>query len=123
MTDPAPGTATLRTAIAASAFCSATAGLYAGASIEPAPIVSIFVVYAPIVTVILWLHQDARRRRIAEVLDFGFFLLLFWPFVIPWYAFKSRGRGGWKLLVGLIALALAPSLTIWMVSWAVARQA
>jgi hypothetical protein len=122
MTDPPTGTTTMGTAIAAAVFCSATGAIYVAASIQPAPIVWLFVSYAPLVTVILWLHQDARRRKIAEVLDFGFLLLVFWPMVIPWYAFKSRGRRGWRLLLGLIALIMAPHLTAWIVGQTLNRQ-
>jgi hypothetical protein len=43
--------------------------------------------------------------------------MLFWPVVIPWYPFASRDRGGWKLLLGLIALMAAAPLTVMMVSW------
>jgi hypothetical protein len=68
-------------------------------------------------TVILWVCEDARRRGIGAVHDFGFFLMLFWPVVIPWYAFASRGRGGWKLLLGLIALIGSAPLTIAILAW------
>jgi hypothetical protein len=41
---------------------------------------------------------------LADVHDWGFFVWLLWPIVIPWYAFKSRGRAGWRLLVAMILL-------------------
>jgi hypothetical protein len=43
--------------------------------------------------------------------------MVFWPFAIPWYAFASRGRGGWKLLLGLMALLGAPIVTIAILAW------
>jgi hypothetical protein len=31
--------------------------------------------------------------------------------VIPWYAFKTHGRSGWRLATGLFGLIGAPSIT------------
>jgi hypothetical protein len=112
----------LRLAAIAAAFCSVTTALYANAGVEPAPIVESFLSGGPTMMVVLWLSQDARRRRIAAVTDLGFFLMLFWPCVIPWYAFKSRGGAGWKLLLGLLAIILASPLTGLILYWWRANQ-
>ena len=81
------------------------------ANAEPAPIVEWFLTAAPALMAILWVYQDAQRRRIAQVTDLGFFLIFFWPVAIPWYAFKSRGLAGWRLGLGLLALICAAPLT------------
>jgi hypothetical protein len=104
-------------AIATAAVCSVASALYVLGRVEPAPVVAWALTAGPLMSVIVWLHQDARRRGIGDVQDFGFFLMLFWPFVIPWYAFASRGRAGWKLRIGLIALIAAVPLTVGIVSW------
>jgi hypothetical protein len=122
MTGAAPGTITLRTAIAASVCAAAINAIYVVADTEPAPLLSTFVSFGPVVTTVLWLHQDARRHKIAEVLDFGWFFMMFWIFVVPWYAFKSRGRAGWRLLIGLVALIVLPALTRVVLTWALGRQ-
>ena len=122
MTGTAPGTITLRTAIAASICASAITAIYVVAGTEPAPLLSTFVNFGPLVTTVIWLHQDARRHKIAEVLDFGWFFMVFWVFVVPWYAFKSRGRAGWRLLIGLVALIMSPSVTGVLLTWALGRQ-
>jgi hypothetical protein len=44
------------------------------------------------------------------------FVWFAWPVVIPWYAFKSRGRRGWRLLLGLIALISAAYVTGFVVA-------
>ena len=123
MTGTAPGKLTLGIAIAAAVCCSAIVAIYVLMDTQPVAVVDTFVRLAPVIAVILWLHQDARRRKIAEVVDFGFLLLIFWPFVIPWYAFKSRGRAGWRLLIGLVALIMSPSVTGVLLTWALGRQA
>jgi hypothetical protein len=83
----------LRLAILTTVFCSAATALYAATDAEPMPALGWFLGAGPLVMVILWLHQDARQRHIAAVHDLGFFLMVFWPVVIPWFAFKSRGQG------------------------------
>jgi hypothetical protein len=104
----------LRIAIATAVFCSIASLLYVLDGTEPGPGMAWFLGAGPLLAVILWLCKDARERRIGAVHDLGFFVMLFWPFVIPWYAFASRGRGGWKLLLGLIVLIGAAPLT-WII--------
>ena len=63
--------------------------------------------FGPLLAVILWLQKDARRTGVGSVHDWGYFLLLAWPVVIPWYALKTRGRSGWRLTAGLFVLILS----------------
>ena len=108
---------TLRVAIATAVFCSMISALYTLAEIEPSPTVVLFWTFGPVLAVILWLQKDAQRTGVGAVQDWGFLAWLAWPVVIPWYAFKSRGRTGWRLLLGLIALILSPYITAFVVSW------
>ena len=64
---------------------------------------------------IIWLQKDARRTGVGTVQDWGYFLLLAWPVVIPWYAFKTRGRSGWRLTLGLLGLVGAAYIS-WLVT-------
>jgi hypothetical protein len=114
---------TLTVAMLASAFGSLVAAAYAVAGTDPSPIVALFLSVGPLWAIILWLQHDAARTGVGSVLDLGWFLLLAWPFIIPWYAFKTRGRAGWRLMLGLFALILAPYATAWLVGtlvWGVA---
>ena len=108
---------TLRVAIATAVFCSMISALYTLAEIEPSPTVVLFWTFGPVLAVILWLQKDAQRTGVGAVQDWGFFLWLAWPVVIPWYAFKSRGRTGWRLLLGLIALISSPYIAGFVVAW------
>jgi hypothetical protein len=108
---------TLRVAIATAVFCSMISALYTLAEIEPSPTVVLFWTFGPVLAVILWLQKDAQRTGVGAVQDWGFFAWLAWPVVIPWYAFKSRGRTGWRLLLGLIALIHSPYITAVVVPW------
>jgi hypothetical protein len=71
----------------------------------------------------MWLQQDARRTGVGSVQDWGYFLLLAWPVVVPWYAFKTRGRAGWRLTLELFGLILAAYLTGTLVGLLMAFQA
>jgi hypothetical protein len=113
----APRDTTLRVAIATAVFGSMIAAVYTLAEIEPSPTVVTFWTLAPVLAVILWLQKDGQRTGVGAVQDWGLFAWLAWPVVIPWYAFKSRGRTGWRLLLGLIALIFSPYITALVVAW------
>ena len=101
---------TLRIAVANSVFCSLAMALYINAGIEPTPIVGWWLTTGPAMTAIIWVYRDARQRHVGDVTDLGFFLMFFWPVALPWFAFRSRGRAGWRLLLGLAALGFGPML-------------
>ena len=46
-----------------------------------------------------WLGTDSRKRKSAKVWDSGFFLLIAWPIVVPYYLAKTRGIRRAALLV------------------------
>jgi hypothetical protein len=116
MTDASPDT-TLRVAVATAIFCSMTVAVYTLAEVEPSNPVVTFWTLGPLLAVILWLQKDGQRTGIGAVQDRGMFAWFAWPVVIPWYAFKSRGRTGWRLLLELIALISSPYLTALVVTW------
>jgi hypothetical protein len=116
---------TLTVAMLAAAFGSLVAGLYAVAGTDPSPIVALFLSFGPLWAIILWLQRDAARTGVGSVLDLGWFLVLAWPFIIPWYAFKTRGRSGWRLILGLFGLIVAPYVTALIIGylvWGVIRE-
>lgn len=116
MSEP-PRDTTLRVATGTAVFCSITAAIYALAEIKPSPPVVTFFTFAPLIGVILWLQKDAQRTGIGAFQDWGMFLWFAWPVVIPWYAFRSRGRTGWRLLLGLVALISSAYVTAFVVTW------
>ena len=110
---------TLRVAKLAALFCSLCAALYAATQLEPSPAVALFLTSGPLLAVLLWLQKDARRTGVGAVQDWGYFLFLAWPVVIPWYAFKTRGPSGWRLTVGLLALIGAAYISWLLVAFVV----
>jgi hypothetical protein len=119
--DSAPRDVTLTVAKVTALFASLVAAAYAVAQIEPSPVVALFLSGGPLFAVILWLQKDARRTGVGAVQDLGYFLLLAWPVVIPWYAFKTRGRSGWRLTTGLFGLIGAAWVTWIVVAYVVWR--
>jgi hypothetical protein len=93
----------LRYAVISAILCSLGAAFYSSAPVEPLPIVAFVLTVGPLFAVISWLQKDARRTGVGAVHDLGFFLWLAWPVVIPWYVWRTRGLGGWKLLIALFA--------------------
>lgn len=108
---------TLNVAKLVAVFCSLAAAVYAAIQLQPSPVVALFLSGAPLLAVILWLQKDAQRTGVGAVHDWGYFLLLAWPLVIPWYAFKTRGHSGWRLTVGLFALIGAAFISWTLVAY------
>jgi hypothetical protein len=115
--DSPPDDVTLRVAKLAALMCSLAAAIYAGVHTEPSPAGALLLSGGPLATVILWLQKDARRTGVGAVHDWGYFLWLAWPLVIPWYAFRTRGRSGWKLTAGLFGLVLSSYVTWTIVAY------
>jgi hypothetical protein len=103
--------------VGVSVFCSAVAALYASAGLSPSSEAGFLLSLIPPLAVILWLSQDARRRRVGAVFDVGWLLMTFWPVAVPWYCFTSRGWRGGILLAAVLVLMFGPSLTWWAVTW------
>lgn len=111
-----PKNTTLLVAIANALFCALVTVLYVLARREPAPVVSTYLLIAPAITTVLWLQQDARRHHVGPVQDWGFFIWFGWILLLPWYAFKSRGRRGWLFLVGVALLWIPMYVTAGILS-------
>ena len=116
MTQASPDT-TLRVAIATAVFSSMTAAVYTLAEVEPSNPMLTFWTLGPLIAVILWLQKDSQRTGVGAVQDWGMFAWFAWPVVIPWYAFKTRGRTGWRLLLGLVALISSAYVTAFVATW------
>jgi hypothetical protein len=107
---PSFGTASLRALLITSGVCAAIAALYALARLPENSLVILVTTLAPIVAAANWIRADARARNIGLVHDLGFFLLIAWPVVIPWYAVKTRGRHAWPMALVLLLVIASPML-------------
>src|SRR5712692_9612371 len=94
--------------VAGSATAFATA--YAALGREPSGITALYIEFGPRLSLICWAVADLRGTALAAVYDWGFFQLLAWPVLIPWYLKYRYGRGAW-LLVGIFtALLVVPGI-------------
>jgi len=94
-------------------LCGLSAAVYAAVQVEPSPAMSLFFSFGPLLAVILWLQKNAKQAGVPYILDLGLFLWLAWPIIIPWYAFKTRGRAGWRLSLGLFTV-IGSAYLCWM---------
>jgi hypothetical protein len=79
-----------------------------GASLPPA-----FVLLYPFAflwAVGWWLRSDSRKRGVAWVFDMGLFLYVAWPFVLPYYLFKTRGAGAVLTILAFAGVYVAASV-------------
>jgi hypothetical protein len=106
-----PNDVTLAVARYVALAASLATAVYVAADVEPSALMMLILFSGPALAVVIWLQKDAQRTGVGAVLDFGYFLFLAWPVVIPWYAFKTRGRGGWRLVAELFGLIAAPWAT------------
>jgi hypothetical protein len=86
--------------------------IYGLAGVRPSPLPALFLAFAPLISVILWVQNDARLHRLATIHDLGFFAYLLWPVLVPWYVFKTRGARAWSLALLLLAAVVAPLILV-----------
>ena len=55
-----------------------------------------------------WVQSDMRETSFRAPYEFGFLVFLFWPVVIPFYMWKSRGKEGVPLMLLLLLAMFAP---------------
>lgn len=94
---------------AAAVICGLFATGYGFFDVEPNPFMTLCLGLGPAVTVGTWLAADTRYTGVAATAANtpGWPFCLAWPIVLPWYAWRTRGRRGWWLVVRLYVVALA----------------
>ena len=108
--------ASLRPACITSVLFSLMAATYAVIGATPSPLMSLGFSFAPLFAQAAWVRRDARVWRVPLSYDWGFFMLAAWPVFLPWYAFATRGRAGFRLAAGLVALLAGPSFVLGVIS-------
>lgn len=56
----------------------------------------------------LWVRVDRRSQNYDVPFEYDAFVFFAWPFVMPYYLYRTRGTKGWWYGVGLWAIYLAP---------------
>jgi hypothetical protein len=92
------------------AACGLFAAAYGALDLVPSPAMALLLGWGPAIAVAWWLAADSRQYRLLRVYDVGLFFYVTWPFTLPWYAWRSRGRAGWSLAAQLYGIALVGPL-------------
>jgi hypothetical protein len=58
-----------------------------------------------------WCQKDNRTGKFEKPFEFGFFVFLMWPAVLPYYLVKTRGHEGFLLFIGVGTLFLLPFIS------------
>lgn len=81
------------------------------------PIAMLLLSYLGPLAAVLWILDDAREQRRTPCYDFGYFMMITYPFSLVWYCVSTRGWRGWLLVLAIMALVYVPYL-IATVAWA-----
>jgi hypothetical protein len=81
-------------------------GLYTARGIEPPGLFRLLYSLCFLWIIGWWLQRDSRERGFSLVYDMGFFLLIAWPIIMPYYLFKTRGPKAFLTLLAFLAVYL-----------------
>lgn len=85
-------------------------GIYGASEAEPPPAHLLLHPFGFLWAVGWWLMRDSRRRGVKWVFDMGLFLYLAWPFIMPYYLFKTRGVKGFLTILIFVGAYLGANL-------------
>jgi len=88
---------------------SAVSGVYTAIGRELPESFSVLGNFCVSMSVVVWFWSYSRLHRIAWVLDMGWFLLVAWIVVVPYYLLKYEGKRGLRR-IGLFGL-------VYVVAW------
>ena len=57
-----------------------------------------------------WVYNDRRAQGINFPFEFDAFMFFGWPFVMPYYLYRSRGRRGLVIAACIFGLRIAPDV-------------
>ena len=63
-----------------------------------------------LVMTIIWAMADADTNDFEKPFDFDFIMYVFWPVMLPYYLFSTRGIEGIVLFLGFVCIWLGPWL-------------
>jgi len=63
----------------------------------------------PMSAAVSWFRRYLDQAKLPLPYDWGFFLWIGWPVLIPVYAARVEGWRGWRVAVRLLVLIVAPT--------------
>jgi hypothetical protein len=95
-------------------------GIYAGVQAD-APGAFVALSWVALLWIVgWWLRVDSRKRGVAWVHDMGLFLMVAWPFIMPYYLIKSRGARGLLNILGFVGVYLGAAIIGILISMSIA---
>jgi len=88
-------------------FTQIAHGFYSARDIEPPPAFTLIFSAGLLWIVGWWVLRDSRKRSVPWVYDIGFFLVVAWPVIMPYYLLKTRGAKGLLLILAFVGTYLA----------------
>ncbi len=66
--------------------------------------------------IVFWVELDCREQKdVHRPFEFGFLLLVSWPFYLPYYLFRTRGAYAILWLLGFVCLSLLGYVLEWCI--------
>ena len=72
------------------------------------PLAMVLLGYLGPLAAVLWIVEDAHQKRRTPCFDFGYFLLVMYPFSLVWYCVSTRGWRGWLLVLAVLGIVYVP---------------
>lgn len=94
-------------------------GAYAAQGLEPSGSFVILCYLSILGLIGYWLDKDSRNYGVKWVYDLGFFLYFAWPFIVPYYLFKTRGIRAILTILIFVGIYLATYLVGLLVFFAI----
>ncbi|HEY6186067.1 MAG TPA: hypothetical protein VIW80_00205 [Pyrinomonadaceae bacterium] len=88
------------------AITQTIAGIYISRGIELPPAFTFLYPLSLLWVIGWWLQKDSRKHGVAWIFDMGLFLSIAWPFIMPYYLFKTRGMKAFLPILAFIGLYL-----------------
>lgn len=85
-------------------------GIYLSADIELPPAYTFLYPLSLLWIIGWWLQKDSRRRNVQWVFDMGLFLYIAWPFIMPYYLFKTRGIKALLIILAFVITYLGAAM-------------
>jgi hypothetical protein len=74
-------------------------GIYVARNAAPPPAFTLLYPFCFLWVIGWWLMRDSRVHNVKWVFDMGLFLYIAWPFIMPYYLFKTRGARGFVTIL------------------------
>lgn len=84
----------------------AASGFYTGLGVEQPPLFSLLLRVGWLWAIGWWLTDDLDQRRARWFYCKGLFLVLAWPFMLPYYLLQTRGTRALIAIAGLVGLSI-----------------